>query len=318
MAHLNQTAAIFSPSVARAAASTAKDWSYIDGWLRTKYSGRTHPAFERNADTLRALLALAAHNEAVDEERDRLFRIEEAALKEVQDADAEKQRRRQDEDREMPLLDGELTRDDMLSAVENGLTREGRNALDAMANMAVELGMAYPTPETLGCRFVELHGKVFELDQTIERVGLLQKYLDRESKSLDDFIDELHDNKEYKPDPDLARQNLELQRQIKAMSAKLPDLKQQVVSLEKSVGGMPSLAVEHVRKDEEAYLDLLAKKKHLDTQVQAFAALPPDVEAARAELDALRTRLRNMSRKRDTVFEGLVERETPVKSRRRP
>ena len=90
--HHQSNAAIFSPSVARAAASTAKDWSYVDDWLRRKYaassssssassisggakatakrsSWTTVPQFERNPETLKALLALAAANEAADETR---------------------------------------------------------------------------------------------------------------------------------------------------------------------------------------------------------------------------------------------------------
>ncbi|KAI0121613.1 hypothetical protein BJ170DRAFT_687852 [Xylariales sp. AK1849] len=319
MAHLAPQTAIFSPSVARAAASTAKDWSYVDGWLKTKYRGRTVPPFERNAETLKALLALASHNDAADEERDQLARIEAAALEEVRAAEAEKSRRRETKlsgGHGQARLDGELIADDILQAIENGLTREGRTALESMADMAVELGLAYPTPESLGCRFVELQGKAFELEQTVERVALLHMFLDRESTTMAAFIDELQ-GEQYKPAADLARQNLELQRQIKAMSAKVPELGQQIASLEKSAG-LPSLTVEDVKRDEEDYLELLAKKKDLDAQVKAFAGLPPDMEAARAELEALRTELRDATERRDTVFEGLVERESPVKTRRRP
>lgn len=316
MAHLAPQTAIFSPSVARAAASTAKDWSYVDGWLKAKYQGRTVPAFERNAETLKALLALVSHNEAADEKRDQLARIEAAALEEVKTAEAEKaSSRRRAGGTGAGGIDGELLAEDILQAVERGLTREGTTALDSMASMAVELGMAYPTPEALGSKFVELKGKALELEQTAERVALLQKYLDRESAVMDTFVKELQGDG-YKPAPDLAKKNLELQRQIKTMSARLPELSQQVASLERSVG-MPSLTVEDVKKDEDDYSELLAKKKDLDAQVKAFAGLPPDVEAARAELEALRTRLRNATERRDAVFEGLVERESPAKPKRR-
>lgn len=316
MSHLHPQTAIFSPSVARAAASTAKDWSYVDNWLRTKYAGRTVPKFERNPDTLGALLALASHNEAVDEERDQLAQLEAAALAEIKAADAAKEAARGEQQQQQGLVKGELVADDMLDAVEEGLTREGRTALDAMARMAVELGMAFPTSEALGTRYVELQAKVFELEQTLDRVALLQKYLERESQTMDGFIHEVRGH-EYRPAADLARQNLDLQRQIKTMSAKLPEIGQQIAALEKSVA-VPNLTVEDVKKDEDVYLDLLATKKELDAQVKTFAGLPPDVEAARAELEALRAQLRDATARRDTVFEGLVERESPVKARRRP
>lgn len=312
MAHLAPHTAIFSPSVARAAASTAKDWSYIDVWLKDKYQGRRVPTFERNAETLKALLALISHNESADEKRDQVAQIEAAALEEVKVAEAEKVRRRKVTG---PSIDGELIADDVLQAVENGLTGEGKTALDSMANMAVELGMAYPTPESLGSKFVELKSRAAELEQTLERVTLLERYLNREAATMDAFIQELQSD-DYKPPADLAKQNLELQRQIKSMSTRLPELRQHVASLEKSVG-MPSLTVEEVKMDEEDYLELLAKKKDLDAQVKAFAGLPPDIETARAELEAFRTDLRDATEKRDAVFEGLVERESPAKPRRR-
>ncbi|KAI1839843.1 hypothetical protein JX265_013849 [Neoarthrinium moseri] len=312
--------AIFSPSVARAAASTAKDWSYVDGWLKSKYQGRPVPSFERNADTLKALLALAAHNEAADEDRDQLARMEAAALDEVKAARADNATARQaagaKATEQPPPPDGEHVAADVLEAVENGLTREGRTALESMAGMAVELGMARPTPDELGCKFVELQAKVYELEHTIERVALLQRYLDRESAAMDVFVEDLQ-GEEYRPPSDLSKQNLDLQRQVKLMSAKLPELAQRVISLEKSVP-LPTLTVEAVREDEANYMELLAKKKGLDAQVKAFADLPPDIEAARAELEALRTELRHTTERRDSQFEGLVERESPFKPRRRP
>ncbi|KAI2602967.1 uncharacterized protein GGS25DRAFT_75065 [Hypoxylon fragiforme] len=333
MSHLKtpSQAAIFSPSVARAAASTAKDWSYVDSWLRSKYStsnGSSRiPPFERNPDTLRALLALAAANEAADEDRDQLARVEEAALEDVRASEqARRERRREEEEKEEEefprdkkaggLPTGESLAADLLAALEARLSREGSTALDAMANMAVDLGVAQPTPESLGAAFVDLQGRASELEDASERVDLLRRYLDRESTRIEAFLEDLRHGDEYQLAPDLAKQNLELQRQIKGTETKLPELQQQVISLEKSVG-IPTLTVEDVQKDEEAYLELLARKKNLDVQVKAFAGLSPDIEAARVQLEILRTELREATEQRDTNFEKLVERESPVKTRRR-
>lgn len=323
MAHLAPSqAAIFSPSVARAAASTAKDWSYVDSWLRSKYANSSTnrgrpPKFERNPETLKILLALAAANEAADEDREKLARLEEDALAEVQASERELEARRQKaEQQSSDVIDGELLAADLLAAIESNLSREGTAALDAMSNMAVDLGVAYPTPEALGSKYVELQGRAIELEDSVERVNLLQRYLDREAAQADAFLEELRHGDAYQPAPDLAKQNLELQRKIKNITNKLPELKQQVVALEKSVG-LPSLTVENVKEDEEVYLELLTKKKDLDVQVKAFAGLPPDIEAARAELEALRAELRDATDERDTNFERLVERESPIKTRRK-
>ncbi|KAI4864509.1 hypothetical protein F4820DRAFT_470457 [Hypoxylon rubiginosum] len=338
-------AAIFSPSVARAAASTAKDWSYIDTWLREKYAasgvnnhrGRGNPpAFERNPDTLRALLALAAANEAADEDRERLARVEEAALAGVRDAEREReearrlqqqqqQQQQQHEGATTTVPNGSLLATDLLTALESGLTREAQTALAALSETALTLGVADPSPDpvsSLGARFAALQARALELEDAAERANLLRRYLDREAARLDAFLADLRrgDAGPYRLAPDLAKQNLERQRRVKAVAGtQLPELRRQVVALEKATGGIPpGPTVEDVRRDEEAYLELLAAKKDLDAQVRAFAGLPPDVEAARAELEALRAELRDATERRDANFERLVERESPVKSRKRP
>ncbi|KAH9883356.1 hypothetical protein F4778DRAFT_667418 [Xylariomycetidae sp. FL2044] len=309
--------AIFSPSVARAAASTAKEWSYIDNWLKTKYRAlrQRPPAFERNPETLSVLLALASANEAADEERASLVRVEEVALQEIEAAERDKAQRRsavgEDE-----AEDADIVAEDMLNVVENGLTKEGKTAIDAMAEMAVELGVAYPEPQDLAARFVELQGRSSELEMTIKRVHMLQAYLDTESDQLETFIQELQQSPEYQPADDLTKKNLDLQRKVADLTAKLPELKRHVDALKKAIAN-PNVTVEEVRKDEEAYLAILAKKKERDAQVKEFAGLPPDVEAARVELEALRSDLQDVTEKRDANFEMLVERESPVKVRKK-
>ncbi|RYP61478.1 hypothetical protein DL771_010120 [Monosporascus sp. 5C6A] len=326
--HLHQqTAAIFSPSVARAAASTAKDWSYVDEWLRRKYVGSSSspPQFERNPDTLKTLLALVAANEAADESRDQLARLEDAALDEVRAAQRRQHQQRQaaaatEEGGDGEHVDGERIADSILAALEEGLSREGQTALDAMAQTALELGEARPTPEGLGATFVDLQGRAMGAEETARRAALLTKYLAEAGARTEALLARLRDDGdgEYAPDPDLARRNLELQRAVKAAAARLPEMRQQVDAAERAAGGPPSVTVDDIQEDEEEYMGLLAKKRDLDVRVKAFAGLPPDVQAARQELEALRTELRRLTELRDANFESLVERESPVKTRRRP
>ncbi len=387
------TAAIFSPSVARAAASTAKDWSYVDDWLRRKYGKRHNnnkvPSFERNPDTLRALLALAAANEAADEERAQLFRIEEAALeeerrlKQQQQQEREQQKRRGrerrgrdgDEEEQEQEQDGAQVAEDILAAIEAGLSREGRAALDAMAGTAAELGEAAPTPRALAAAFVELQGRLCEAQLAAERVALLRDYLEGETAQVEGLLRRIrggggggggggrdessppppaaaHPRRTADAGPDpganadpeaaradadadaaydddddddaagaglgpeaatLARRNLALQRAVREAAARLPGLRRQAEAVERAAGGDPPATVAEVRADEAAHRRLLDRRRALDARVAAFAGLPPDVAAARAELDARRARLRALSARRDGDFERLVERESPVK-----
>lgn len=328
MAHLPPDAAIFSPSVARQAASTAKDWNYVDSWLASRYNARSPPQFERNPDTLKALLALAALNESADENRDLVARVEADALQDiraVQAAGAEEASRARAGDEGAGRRgggDGDVVaqahpltafKEDFYAALEDSLTRDGKAALDAMASSAVHLGMAFPEPAQLGQAMLGLQARLFDLEQAAARVGLLQRYVGSESDGLDRLLDDVRGD-EYRPPADLARQNLEMQRKIKAMAKKLPEMRDRVSSLARTVG-VPSPTIQQLRQEEDKYLELLELRRTLDQQINEFEGLPPDTAMARQQLDALRRELHSITERRDAVFEGLVERETPRKAR---
>lgn len=310
MAHLASDAAIFSPSVARLAASTAKDWAYVDAWLASKYKGRSSPSFERNPGTLKALLALAGLNETADENRDLMARVAADALHEVQAADDVRKLRESGDGSGMTVIG---FKEDFLGALEDRLTKDGKASLDAMASAAVQLGMALPEPAQIGQAMLHLQMRNFDLEQAVARVGVLQRYIDLEATRLADLLEEVNGN-DYRPPADLARQNLDMQRRVKAMAKKLPEMKDKVASLARAVG-MPKPTIEQVRLEEESYLELLEVKRGLDKQINDFEGLPPDTEEARLHLDTMRRELRSITERRDEVFENLVERETPRKGR---
>lgn len=309
MAHLASDAAIFSPSVARLAASTAKDWAYIDTWLASKYKGRSPPSFERNPGTLKALLALAGLNETADENRDLVARVAADALQEVQAADDARKLRESDGSGAI-LIE---FKEEVFSALEHSLTKEGKASLDAMASAAVQLGMALPEPAQIGQAMVHLQMRNFDLEQAVARVGILQRYIDFEAARLADLHEEVAGN-EYRPPADLARQNLDMQRRVKAMTKKLPEMKDKVASLARAIG-VPNPTIDQVRLEEESYLELLEVKRGLDKQINDFEGLPPDTEEARLQLDTMMRELRSITEHRDQIFENLVERETPRKGR---
>ncbi|KZL87660.1 hypothetical protein CI238_07464 [Colletotrichum incanum] len=306
MAHLPPSTAIFSPSIARIAASTAKDWSYVDSWLALKYRGRPVPAFERNPETLKALLALANLNETAEEERELVVRAEAGAIQElaaVQD--------QPETNSELPT--SATARERMLGAVQDHLTREGRTALNSMATLSCQLSVAYPDAETLGRFMIGLHAEASELEQMRVRVRILQKYIEQESTAVDELLRTLRSD-DYKPANDLARQNLEMQRRIKAMAARIPELRDRMSNLNQySVASHPT--IEQMSQEEADYLSLLAQKKGLDEEVDQFSGLSDDVKTARAELEHLRAEVRTVTDHRDAIFEGLVERESPRKGR---
>jgi HAUS augmin-like complex subunit 1 len=311
MARLPPDAAIFSPTVARLAASTAKDWNYVDAWLASKYNGRTVPQFERNQETLKALLALATLNETADENRHLVSKVDAIALQDI-NAARDARHGAGDEDDQAPI-DLASLKDEFYDALEDNLTTEGKTALDAMASSAGHLGVAYPEPATLARAMLDLQMRVFDLGQAAARVGTLQRLAESESASLDELLGDVRGD-EYRPPVDLARHNLDLQRKIKAMAKRLPEVQSKVASLARTVG-VPDPTIQQVSEQEARYLESLDLRRRLEQQVSEFEGLPADVDRARQQLDRLRDELRTITERRDAVFEGLVERETPRKAR---
>lgn len=293
MAHLSPSA-IFSPSVARQQLVVAKDWNYIDSWLATKFNGKP-PPFERNNDTLKALLALAALNESADEERELLARVEVKALHDVQaNGDAD------------PNLE-------ILTRLENALTREGTASLDALSALSVSLNQPIANVEAMGRSILTLQVTAYNLDQASDRISILERHLNTELEHINTLIKDLESDA-YQCPPDLAKQTTDYQRRSKALAAQLPELRDRVASLSAATG-TPTTAVEDVKAEEDKFKDMLAKVNSLETEVRTYHGLPQDTDLARLELESLRVELRDLMRQRDSMFEGLVERETPRKPR---
>jgi hypothetical protein len=128
-------AKVFSPTAAKQASLQQKDWAYVDEFLASRFFPSPVPKFERNADTLKALLALAAANEAADEEKLLERRVEKKALEELKRRDTALEEARKGKGE--PLL----------AAVEENLTPEGRRCLNSAALMSVALATNSADPQ---------------------------------------------------------------------------------------------------------------------------------------------------------------------------
>jgi HAUS augmin-like complex subunit 1 len=293
MAHLSPST-IFSPSVARQQLAAAKDWNYIDAWLSTKFSGKT-PPFERNNETLKALLALAALNESADEECELLARVEAKALADL--------RAKQEADPNVEIL----------RLIEESLTHEGQTSLETLSTLSVEMNQSIPDTERLGRGLIDLQVLAYDLEQASERISILENHLNMELENINQLIEELQSDA-YRPPAELTKQMIDYQRKTKVLAAKLPELREKVASLTAN-GGSAKVTIQDVKAEEERFKDLTATVKDLETQVKSYHGLPQDTDLARLQLESLRVELRGLSRQRDSMFEGLVERETPWKPR---
>ncbi|EKD15101.1 uncharacterized protein L3040_003698 [Drepanopeziza brunnea f. sp. 'multigermtubi'] len=293
MAHLSP-GAIFSPTAARQQLAAAKDWNYIDNWLSIKFNGKSPPSFERNNDTLKALLALATLNDTADEERDLLARIDAKALQDLQ--------AKEEADPHTELL----------ASLEECLTREGQTSLEALSTLSVALNQPVPTTERLGRAMLDLQVASYDLDQASERISILEAHLISELESINVLIGDLQGDA-YQPSADLTKQTIDYQRRAKALSSKLPELKDRVASL--SAGTSTKITIQDVKMEEDKFKSLMETVKNLEAQVKSYHGLPQDTDLARLELEGLRVELRDLTLQRDSMFESLVERESPQKTR---
>lgn len=322
--HHNASAAIFSPSVARIAANTARDWSYVDSWLASLFpSGHSVPVFERNPTTLRILLSIAETNEAVDETRhlvahgngDLLQRLcgHETGYTTKGDSVASSH----DPDHKIPSSMTEL-RADLLDSVERHFTPEGRVALDSLVSTAIQNGTVVPNTRTISLSFLELQTSLFEQIQITSRLDVLTRHIQQERQKVENLLAML-ERYECNLPPGLAKSNLNLQRRIKTVAAQIEDIQDQepdTVAVIIPQVGATGPSVQAVIQGEQDFLAILVHKKELEERIAAFQGLPSDPDKARDELDTLRRQLQNFISRRDQVFEGLVERESPVKKRR--
>ena len=294
MAHLSPST-IFSPSVARQQQAAAKDWNYIDSWLSTKFNNKTPPPFERNPETLKALLVLAALNETADEERELLARVEAKALQDLKATE--------ESDSNIQLV----------NSLEAALTREGNTSLEALATLSVAFNQPLPDIEKLGRSIIDLQVTSYNLEQTTDRVSILENHLNNELEVINVLIKDLQSDA-YQPPAEITKQTIDYQRKIKALASKLPELGDRMASLTASTG--PSkITIQDVKREEGKVKELLANVKDLEAQVKRYHGLPEDTDLARLELERVRVELRDLTRQRDSLFEGLVENESPRKTR---
>jgi len=285
-----------SPTKARQAAIQAKDWAYINSWLTRKYAPKPVPQFERNEDTLRVLLTLAAANDAADEETNIHHRAQEEAIhafKVQEEAERKDPHERQ--------------KNEILDEVEMCLDDKGRRDLDDLAESAVVMGNTLnPEPEDLSQSIVELTAEDFDAQDQIAKVETLRLYLQKELSRLQADLEELKSDEAYAMPQDIQAQTSEWIRGTKTLSKKVGEYHDRIASLERNQPSGPT--IQQLMVDEESIIRLRETVKSLEGRVKAFHNLPTDIPGARARYKELERELGQLSRQRDLLFGSLVRR----------
>ncbi|KAG6002524.1 hypothetical protein E4U21_002999 [Claviceps maximensis] len=305
----NLSLSVFSPSSARVAASTARDWSFVDSWLLKIFPDGRLPNYERNAATLAALLTLASVNEVTAADQDLLSTARKVALTAVTASQLAPKFKRETTpcgQNRLALLEF------ILQKVTNHLTRKGQVALGALADTSVQHKRYITSSEVLGRELVNLQISLCETEQMATRINALNEHL----------IIELQSSKTQHVIPtstayilpiEIPKQNLELQRKTRSKAKQISDALERR-KLSPSVPRSPC-TLNVVCTEERQLLDLLASRKNLASQVAAFRRLPSHPGKAKNQLEELQKQLRELLAHRDQVFEGLVVQASPHKHR---
>ncbi|KAJ5570545.1 uncharacterized protein N7459_009975 [Penicillium hispanicum] len=285
---------LVSPTKARQAAIQAKDWAYVNSWLARQYAPKPVPQFERNEDTLRVLLALAAANDSADEEMMLQHRAREEA---IQAFKAREEAEHKDAH--------ERQKNEILDEVEMCLDDKGRRDLDDLAESAAVLGMTLnPEPEDLSQSIVELTVEDFDTQDQLAKVETLHQYLQKELARLQEDLEKLKSDKAFETPPDIQGLTSEWTRGTKTLATKVGEYQDRIASLERNQPQGPT--IEELIADEESVIRLRETVKSLEGRVKAFHDLPTDVPGARARYKELERELAQLTRQRDTMFGGLV------------
>jgi HAUS augmin-like complex subunit 1 len=285
-----------SPTKARQAAIQAKDWAYVNSWLSRQYAPKPVPPFERNEDTLKVLLTLAASNDAADEEA----LLQHHAREEARELyKRQKERARKDAH--------ERRKSEILEEVELCLEPKGRQDLDDLAKSAVALGNTLnPDPTELGQSIVELTVEEFDVQEQVAKVDTLHRYLEKELSLLQAKLNELKSDKAYETPSDIQSSTSEWTRNTKTLGTKLGEYQDRIAYLERNQPKGPT--IEELMAGEKEVIQLGETVKALELRVKTFHDLPNDVSGARIRYKELERELDRLTRQRDNMFGSMVGR----------
>ena len=275
---------LFSPSKARAQQAQAKDWASVESWLSKKYASKRLPPFERNEETLQALLTLAALNENADEQRNHVERVEKAAL--------------------MAHTKRASNTDKIYQYTLSKFDQDQNQHLDILAETVVCLNSPDTDVKTLATALVDLTSQKFVAERQMQTTEFQLNALKSEQEKVTKLLQELkHDR--FQPPSDLAEQTAEWARNSKHLKAKVAEYDDRLSTIRSSQPSTSTL--ESVMQYTEGLRVQTKRLSELDSELKAFQSLPSTSKAAQAKVDGARDELLKLTQERDRLFERLAE-----------
>ena len=303
-------AKVFSPSAAKSASQQQKDWAYVDQFLTSRFAPNPIPPFERNSDTLKALLALAAANESADEEKLLERRVKEKALRELQALEkATLEKRAANGTRQEPLL----------SAVEEQLTDEGRRCLNSVALLSVALASTSTDPQRydrlpvcavnhaeqqrrLATHLIDLTRQEHLVQQQTSRLDTLHARLQTTFDELRAQLLQLQTGEEHKLPADVIPRTTDWNKTSRHLRNKAEDYKGRLEAMDVDM----RVTVPELVAQEEEVLALKALVLDLETRAKGFQGLPPEKDLARVEVERVQAELEDLEAERDRLYDRMV------------
>lgn len=285
-----QVSPLISPTKARRDAALAKDWAYVSSWLTKKYSPQPVPQFEKNAETLGALLELVASNEAADHEVELIRRAEEEELKRYE--------------QEVGQTDGGPCQV-ILRGLEAAMDERGTIVLGDLAEASLLLGTLSADPSLMGERIIELSHEKFEIEEHLHRINDLQSQLELEVEVMKSSIEKVQCQIDEVEQEDIQQRTAQLNRETRQINTKIGQYSERITALKKFTVTSPTIS--EVRKQERRVQKLQAKVKASERRIADFQGLPPDLERARGEYRRAQNQLLGLRQRRAEIFESMVD-----------
>ncbi|KAK8190868.1 hypothetical protein BKA81DRAFT_307016 [Phyllosticta paracitricarpa] len=310
--------ALFSPSKAAQQRAQAHDWQHVETWLSTLYPGQRLPAFERNDETLKALMAMATANERADEEAALLNALEDEVRDEL---DA------------VPSQDDDDSNAAVVSAISSSFSPNGHCALDFLSSLTSSLPSSTYSPTALADALISQSTHSATLAAQQDALAHLRLQLAATLQDLRNAHELLSTDPALAPHAALPRQTTDFVRQTKHLLPKLREYEERLAAL--AANCAPNAAARRSPAADDrheppthllssplnpfsasALAALVAQTRDVDalrqeveaseSQVRAFKDLPADRDEARRVVLAREAQLAQLRAERDVAFEGLV------------
>lgn len=307
---------ILSPSKAAQAASLSFAWSEVTHFLAPVYNPHPLPLFERNPATLLALKQLITHSSTQTEQNSLVARTISIALQELQSSIPSTRKIHDNNpiDHTIPIL----------HFIASSLSPEAQSALKTLSILSADLGcLPYPTPESMAVSLTHLTRAESETAQQLARVESLHQQLKSEYALAQEMLDKLRGESSssststmesggchpFQNPAGLVTKAGDWGRGSKLASAKIDEYRERAKRLEAAAKNRGNgITLPDLRVEERELRDLEARVRGLEGRVRGYEGLPPDKELALLEVERMRRELEGLVRKRDGIFEGLVER----------